>query len=122
MQALLQGTWEISAAGPQGVPHRRHAQDDVQVVGTLVHEVLPHGLLGWACPLLQSLWPNLTEDRFLFLVWEKRGYDAWKTKASILFSLRLFLEALKCQKHSPRGRKESDMTEQLNTHRVTKEQ
>ena len=76
MQALLQGTWEISAAGPQGVPHWRHAQDDVQVVGTLVHEVLPHGLLGRACPLLQSLWPNLTEDRLLFLVWEKCGYDA----------------------------------------------
>lgn len=39
LQALLKGTWEISAAGPQGVPHRRHAQDDVQVIRTLVHEV-----------------------------------------------------------------------------------
>lgn len=76
LQALLKGTWEISAAGPQGVPHRRHAQDDVQVIRTLVHEVLPRGLLGRAHPSLQSLLSNLTEDRLLLLFWEKRGHDS----------------------------------------------
>lgn len=76
MQAQLRGTWEISAPGPQGVSHRRHAQDDVQVIRTLVHEVLPHGFLGRAHPVLQSFLSELTEDRLLFLFWEKRGYDS----------------------------------------------
>ena len=75
LQAQLRGTWEISAPRPQGVPHRRHAQDNVQVICALVHKVLPHGFLGRARPLLQSFLSNLTEDRLLFLFWEKRGYD-----------------------------------------------
>lgn len=85
VQAQLRGTWEISAPGPQGVPDRRHAQDNVQVICALVHEVLPHGLLGRARPLLQGFLSNLTEDRLLFLFWEKRGYDPWKTKTPWVF-------------------------------------
>lgn len=76
LQAELQGTWEIPAAGPQGVPHRRHAQDNVQVICTLVHEVLPHRLLGQARPVLQSFLSDLSEDGLLLLFWKKCRHDS----------------------------------------------
>ena len=76
VQAQLRGTWEIPAPGPQGVPHRRHAQDDVQIICTLVHKVLPPRLFGRARPLLQGFLSDLTEDRLFLLFWEKCRYDS----------------------------------------------
>ena len=42
--AVVHESREVSAARAQYVPHGRHGQHDVQVVGALVHEVLPNGL------------------------------------------------------------------------------
>lgn len=102
------GTWEIPAPGPQGVPDRRHAQYNVQVVGTLVHEVLPHRLLGRAHALLQGFWSDLTEDRLLLLFWEKRGYDPWKKKTNagfpslgVIISLGTEMTEAQCPRKTP---------------------
>lgn len=55
-------TWEVPAAGSEDVPYRRHAQDNVQVVGTLVHKVLPHAVFGRPRAHLQGLVTDLTQD------------------------------------------------------------
>lgn len=64
-------TWEVSAACPQGVSHRGHSQDNVQVVGTLVDKVLPHALLGRARAHLYGLITELVQHHLFLIIWEQ---------------------------------------------------
>lgn len=64
-------TWEVPTAGSEDVPYRRHAQDDVQVVGTLVHEVLPHAVFGRPRAHLQGLFTDLIQDGLFLVVGEQ---------------------------------------------------
>ena len=50
---------EVPAASLEDLPDGRHAEDDVQVAGTLLDEVGPHALPGRLPPRLHRLIPHL---------------------------------------------------------------
>ena len=67
---------EVTASRTQGLAHRRHRQDDVEVVGALIDEVLPNALAGRRAASVRGLRPHLTDNGFLLVVGKERRYYA----------------------------------------------
>ena len=52
---VVHQAWEVAAARAQGLAHRRHGQNHMQVVTALQHKLSPAGLFAVASALLHSL-------------------------------------------------------------------